>query len=365
MCLAHQLARNFDASRSEAFAERLVNTLNEGALCLMISVGHRTGLFSTLARIQAGDSHAIAEAAGLQERYVREWLAAMTTARVVEYDPEHGTYRLPPEHAAFLGGGERSDNIAVFAQYLPVMAGVEDEVVECFSNGGGVPYERYRNFHRVMAEDSAITVLSSLFDHILPLAPGLVERLEAGIEVLDAGCGSGRAVNLMAERFPASRFTGYDLSPQAIEDARREAAEKGLANARFEVRDLSDFDASAEPGRFDLVTTFDAVHDQARPLRLLRGVQRALKADGVYLMQDIHASSELHNNLDHPIGTLLYAISTMHCMTVSLAQGGEGLGTMWGRETALELLHEAGFGEVRVHRLEHDFQNDYYVIRKP
>jgi hypothetical protein len=115
---------------------------------------------------------------------------------------------------------------------------------------------------------------------------------------------------------------------------------------------------------YDLVMTFDAIHDQANPLLVLKGINRTLKADGVYLMQDIHSSSEVHNNLDHPVGTLLYTISTMHCMSVSLAQNGEGLGTMWGQEKATELLREAGFTQVEVYQLEHDFQNDYYLIRK-
>lgn len=122
-------------------------------------------------------------------------------------------------------------------------------------------------------------------------------------------------------------------------------------------------DISAPPAAFDLITTFDAVHAQARPLGLLVGVRRALRPDGVYLMQDIRAASALHDNLEHPLRPLFYSISTMHCMSVSLAQGGEGLGTMWGRERAQALLAEAGFAQVTLHELPHDIQNDYYVVR--
>ena len=146
--------------------------------------------------------------------------------------------------------------------------------------------------------------------------------------------------------------------------AREEAEDLGNDNVIFVARDLSSFDIDAEPAQFDFVTTFDAVHDQARPLAVLKGIHRALKPDGVYLMQDIHSHSELSKNLEHPVGTLLYTVSTMHCMTVSLAQGGEGLGTMWGREKAIEYLNRAGFGSIKVQQLTHDFQNDYYVIRK-
>ena len=354
----------YDVQRAEAFANRLVESLNNGALCLMVSVGHRTGLFDALAGLGPATSPEIAEAAGLDERYVREWLGAMVTGGVVDFDPESDRFTLPPEHAACLSRQAPAENIAVFAQYVPLLGAVEEDIVTCFREGGGVPYDRYPRFHAVMAEDSGQTVLSSLFDHILPLAPELPRRLEAGIRVLDLGCGSGRAVNRMAARYPRSTFLGYDLSEEAIGAARAEAEQRGLANAAFAVRDLSGFDRDAEPEGFDLVTTFDAVHDQARPLALLKGIHRSLHPDGVYLMQDIHSTGQVHGNRDHPLGTLLYTISCMHCMTVSLAQEGEGLGAMWGREKAREYLREAGFGSVTIERLPHDIQNDYYIVRK-
>jgi SAM-dependent methyltransferase len=353
----------FDDARAEAFAGRMIEALNLGSLCLLTSLGHRTGLFDALAGRGPSTSAELAEEAGLDERYVREWLAGLTMARVVEHDPADGSYFLPAEHAAFLTRAATPDNIAVFAQYVSVLGGIEDEVVECFRNGGGVPYERFSRFHEVMAEDSGQTVLGALFEHILPLVPELHERLESGIDVLDAGCGRGRALMLLAGRYPASRFMGYDLSGEAITHAREEARAAGLANLRFEVRDLTDFDRSAEPERFDFVTSFDAVHDQASPLAVLTGIRRTLRPGGLYLMQDIHASSHVHENLDHPVGTMLYTVSTMHCMTVSLAQGGEGLGTMWGRQVAEKLLREAGFDAIEVHRLAHDFQNDFWVLR--
>ncbi|HSF15093.1 MAG TPA: class I SAM-dependent methyltransferase, partial [Vicinamibacteria bacterium] len=166
----------------------------------------------------------------------------------------------------------------------------------------------------------------------------MTERLSKGIRVLDAGCGRGSALNKMAALYPRSRFVGMDLSEEAIQFARREAREAGLDNVEFLAADLSDFDESAEPESFDFITTFDAIHDQARPLRVLEGIQRALKSDGVYLMQDINGTSRLEKDLEHPAGTFLYAASLMHCMTVSLAQGGEGLGTMWGEEKTREYL---------------------------
>jgi len=353
----------YDSDRAEAFAGRMLEMLNSAAIAVMISVGHRTGLFDTLADLDTPTSHELAEAAGLNERYVREWLGTMTTGRVVEYVSATGEYRLPPEHASWLTRAASPDNLAVTAQWIPTLAAVEDEIVACFHEGGGVPYERFGRFHEVMAEESGQTVLSVLFTHILPLVAGAEERLVGGISAMDLGCGRGRALLLLAERFPTSSFVGYDLSADAIAYASQQARQRGLDNVRFEARDLSTFDVDAEPESFELVMTFDAVHDQARPLAMLRGIRRSLTDDGVYLMQDIQGSSYVHENMEHPGGPLLYMISCMHCMTVSLAQGGDGLGAMWGEEKARELLAEAGFAAVDVHLLEHDPFNAYFVVR--
>jgi 2-polyprenyl-3-methyl-5-hydroxy-6-metoxy-1,4-benzoquinol methylase len=359
----HQLMK-FDQDKADGFADRLVSALNEGALCVMASIGHRTGLFDVMDGQPPLTSDQLANRAGLNERYVREWLNSLVTADVIEYQPQEKTYHLPHEHANWLTRRSSDGNIAVFAQYITLMGTVEDDIVDCFNNGGGVPYEKFHRFHEVMAEDSGQTVLPALRDHILPLVPGLVDRLEQGIKVLDVGCGRGKALNLLAGLYPNSTFVGVDLSTEAIEYARNEAYEQGLENVQFFARDLTDFDQDEAVEQYDLITTFDAVHDQARPLNVLKGIYNALKDDGVYLMQDIHGHSEVHENLEHPIAPLLYALSTNHCMTVSLAQGGEGLGTLWGQEKARELLNAAGFKQIDIHQLEHDFQNDYYVIRK-
>jgi SAM-dependent methyltransferase len=347
----------------DGFDERFAAALNHAALMLVVSVGHRTGLLDAMAELEWTTSTEVAGRAGLDERYVREWLGAMATGGIVEVDGRGG-FLLPAAHAAFLTRSAGAQNLAVFAQYIGVLGGVEDDIVACFHNGGGVPYERFPRFHEVMAEDSGMTVLSALEDAILPLVPGLTERLEAGARVLDVGCGRGRALLQLAGRFPATEFDGIDLSEEALGWGRAEAERRGLANLRFEARDASDFDRTAAPEQYDLVLTFDAIHDQARPRNVLRGIARTLKPDGVYLMQDIHASSHVHTDLDHPLGPFLYTASCMHCTPVSLAQGGEGLGTMWGREKATELLREAGFRDIRIHRLDHDVQNDYYVVRK-
>ena len=350
-----------DTAKSEAFADRMLDILNGGALALMTSVGHQTGLFDTMKNLPPSTSEKIAEVAGLHERYVREWLGAMVTGGIVECNSEGRLFHLPAEHAEWLTREVAVNNIAVYAQYVPLLGAVEDQILHCFREGGGVPYSAYKRFHTVMAEDSGQTVIPALIGAILPLVPGLVEALERGIDVLDVGCGSGRALNLMAQTFPNSRFTGYDLSPEVTATATAEATEKGVYNVTFQEKDVALLDAE---NKFDLITAFDAIHDQARPDLVLAGIAKALRHDGVFLMQDIAASTHVQKNIGHPVGPMLYTISCMHCMSVSLAQNGMGLGAMWGEELARQMLEEAGFGRVEVKTLPHDVQNKYYLARK-
>jgi ubiquinone/menaquinone biosynthesis C-methylase UbiE len=353
--------QNIDQTRSEAFAQYMLGVLNSAGLSLMISIGQKTHLFDLLAQLPPSTSERIAQAAGLQERYVREWLAAMVTGRIMEYDAASRTYRLPAEHAAWLTRAAGPNNLAFQTQYIVLLASVQDEVVDCFSQGGGVPYSSFPQFQQLMAQDSAQVVDASLLQVTLPSIPGLVERLQAGIDVTDIGCGSGHAINVMAQAFPRSRFVGYDLSPEGIAAARAEAKRLGVTNSSFEVQDASVLDT---PGRYDLITAFDAIHDQARPAQVLATIARALRPRGIFLMVDIAASSHLEENMDHPLAPFLYTISCNHCMTVSLAANGEGLGTMWGEQKARQMLSAAGFTQLEVKHVEADFTNSYYIASK-
>ena len=312
---------------AEDFAERVFGILNSGMLSLMIGIGHRTGLFDTMAALPPSSSVEIAKAAGLDERYVREWLGAMTTGRIVDHDPVAMIFSLPPEHAASLTRAAGGGNLAVSAQWVGLLAQVEDQVVECFYRGGGVPYAAFPERRTALeAEASGAGLDPGLFDATLPLVPGLIERLRAGIDVADVGCGSGQHVNLMARTFLASRFVGLDFFDPALAAARAEASRLGLANVTFVKKDAASLDGSE---RFDFITTFDAVHDQARPDLVLAGIARSLRPGGTYLCVDARASSTLDDNLDHPFAPFLYSVSCLHCMTVSLAEGGMGLGAAW------------------------------------
>jgi SAM-dependent methyltransferase len=351
----------FDHTAAEAFAERVSQKISDGAVAVMLSVGHKLGLLDALARLGPATSHELATEAGLAERYVREWLAVMVTGGIAHHRPVNATYELPGEHAACLTRGAALGNLAVYAQTVALIGAIEGRLLDCFRTGQGTTYGDYPCFHQFMEEDSEQTVVAALFDTILPLAEGANEQLEQGMDVLDAGCGRGRALIALAERFPRSRFVGYDLCEDAIAYARHQAVERRLSNVRFEVVDLTNLD---EADVYDLVLSFDAIHDQKSPQGLLNRLLRALRPGGRYIVQDIGGSARLENNLDFPMAPLLYAISCAHCTPISLGQGGEGLGTMWGWETAEAMLADAGFNDIRRSVFPHDPMNVWFVCSK-
>jgi SAM-dependent methyltransferase len=350
----------------DEFADHLIGVVNSAMLALMISVGFRTGLFDAMEPLGPSSSAEIAAAARLEERYVREWLAAVSTGGVVVHDPVNMTFVLPPERAAALKrvvGGPGSNRIAALAQHVGVLAKLEDAVVDCFRKGGGVPYDALWSAwgDRVGPVEAMPGLLedAALLEGALPLVPRIVERLQRGIEVADVGCGDGRQLNVMAQRFPASRFVGFDyFAGESMEAGRVQARLNGLTNVRFEKKDASALDGSE---MFDFITTFDSVHDQAHPDLVLRGIAKSLRPGGVYLCVDTSGSSTLADNLGDPLGTFKYTWSVMHCMTVSLAYGGMGLGTVWGEQLARRMMTEAGFSSVETVHLPGDLINCYHI----
>ncbi|MBC9725311.1 methyltransferase domain-containing protein [Streptomyces sp. TRM68367] len=348
-----------DPARQEAFAGEVTDVLNKAALALLTSVGHQCGLFDTLAALPPSTSAGLAKAADLDERYVREWLGGMVVGGFVVYDPDERTYRLPPEHAASLTSAAGPDNLAGMMQYIALMGEVEQQIVRCFHEGGGVPYSAYPRFQALQAQETARVYDRVLVSTIVPLVPGLAERLRDGIDALDVGTGQGHAPLVLARAFPASRFHGLDQSEDGITAARAEADRAGLGNVRYTAAD-----STAITGTYDLITAFDVIHDLARPAETLSAIAGALRDGGTFLMGDIAASSRLEQNIGHPFGPALYGFSVFYCMTTSLSTGGAGLGTAWGRETALRMLTEAGFGQVEVKSVEGDPINAYYIATK-
>lgn len=353
--------QDYNNSKADEFASKMFQFLNSGMLSLMISIGYKTGLFDIIAQLKPSTSQEISQASNLNERYIREWLGAMVTGNIIEYDPLTEKYFLPKEHSAFLTRKSGIDNLAVLAQYVSLMGNVEDKIVECFRNGGGLPYSEYPKFQQLQAEETARIFDSMLTNQILPLIPDINNRLNDGIRVLDIGCGRGRAVNLMGKAFSRSKFTGCDISHEGILSAKEEAKNMGLTNVQFEIKDAL---LVEELGKFDLITAFDTIHDQVQPTKVLKAINASLNNDGFFLMQDIAASSKVEKNIDSILAPTLYTISTMHCMSVSLAFDGEGLGTMWGKELAVNKLTEAGFKDIKIKNVEGDIMNYYYVSRK-
>jgi SAM-dependent methyltransferase len=363
-----------DCSQStrEHFAARMTEILNAGALNLALAIGYRTGLFDAMDRLQGPQTcAAIAAAAGLDARYVREWLAVMATGKVValtEDDAGEACYRLPPAHADLLTRRAGSANLGVYAQEIPLLTTIAlESVIEGLATGAGVPYERYPRFQRFMTELADAKHRRMLVPRFLPSVDDgrMVARLEAGIRVCDLGCGEGLALLLMAEAYPASRFVGIDICADSLARGRQEARRLGLTNVEFLCQDVAGLGpGDRTPQRFDYITAFDAIHDQTRPLEALRAAHALLAPDGAFSMVDIAADSRLAANLEHPMGPFLYTVSLMHCMPVGLVNGGMGLGMMWGRQRATALLEEAGFSRVTVASIPEDAFNLHFFCRK-
>jgi len=349
-----------DENKVEEFSERILSLYVDNSLTYMIDIGYRTGLFEAATEGPATSAE-LAARAGLTERYVREWLGALTTGGVFGYDETTKTYTLPPEHAVCLSG-DTEFNLAPMSIMGALLAKTLGDVAQAFREGGGVPYSGFPEFTEAMDQMSRQAYDAVLVGAWLPLADGLTERLRAGTRVADVGCGSGHAVNVLAREFPASNFTGYDISDEGIDRARKEASDFGVSNASFETVDVAQLRVG-EP--FDVAFAFDAIHDQVDPAAVLARVFESLAPGGTFVMVDIKAASALEENLDNPFAPLLYSVSTLHCLTVSLAHGGAGLGTVWGQELAFSMLADAGFVGAEVHDTPGDPMNCLYVASKP
>jgi len=347
-----------DTARAEKFVSRMTTLMNEGMVSVLVSMGHELGLFDTLDGMQSSTSEQIATASGLTERYVREWLGGMVAGGVVEY--ADGKYRLPPEHAQVLTRTAGADNFAAFVHSTALLADRRHEVLDAFRRGGGVPYDRYDDFMALWAGLNAAKFKRALLGQLPQAIPNVDDKLAAGSDVLEIGCGEGHATNVMAAAYPNSRFVGFDLRENAIEVASQNARDLGATNAEFHVCDLATLDSTAS---WDLITGFDVIHDQAKPREVLSIVRQSLRPGGTFLMVDIHANSDVGENRSHPAGPFLYGTSLLHCMTVSLAYDGEGLGAVWGEQKARELLTDAGFTRIEVKQLEGDPLNAFYVAR--
>ncbi|RJP83136.1 MAG: class I SAM-dependent methyltransferase [Desulfobacteraceae bacterium] len=350
----------------------MIDILNMGALNLALGIGYQLGLFDVMDAMGGpAGSRQIAGKSGLNQRYIEEWLGVMATGGVITVSrADDGVllFHLPKAHGDFLTRRSGNSNLGVYTQEIPLLNRTAmDGVLKGFTTGEGVPYETYGKFQSFMSELADAKHRQVLVDTFLPsVAKGeVVSALQKGIRVCDLGCGQGVAVCLMAKAFPNSWFVGLDISGEAIRDAAANARQENLSNAEFRCLDAAKLSGSAEFGNaFQYITAFDSIHDQTRPMAALHGVYHMLRPGGFFSMVDIAASSDLSKNLDHPMGPFLYTVSLMHCMPVGLVDKGRGLGMMWGREKALDMLARAGFSDIKVESIPEDSFNDHFLCRK-
>ena len=347
-----------DPDLAKQFAGKMLNIYTGAVLTKLIDIGYQTGLFEA-SKLGPASSEELSERAGLNERYVREWLGAMTTGGIYTFEAATQRYTLPEEHAVALTG-EGASNLCPASRIINHFGTHLPALTRCFRSGGGISYSAYRPVFTQCMDDSWRRVFDQhLVAGFIGAVPGLSESLRRGIAVLDVGCGTGHAMNILAREFPASNFTGYDIAEDAIASASAEAQQMGLTNSRFEIADVARL---PDTPKFDLITAFDAIHDQVAPDAVLRGISHALKAGATFLMVDFKFSSKVEENVGNPFAAMHYGFSLMHCMPVSLAHGGAGLGTVWGQQLAQRMLAEAGFGSVEILDTPRP-QNCSYVCR--
>lgn len=344
----------------QTFMEKVLGDYAGANAFFMAAIGDRLGLFNNLAARGTATSPELAVRTGLQERYVREWLAGMAAAGYLTYEPDTGRYALPAEHAPVLA--EEAGRFFLgyaFFEYSTNYGQTFHRLLGAFRDGGGVPQDLFgEEVTEAIDRSTAPWCEHLLVPEWLPAMPDVLAKLQAGATVADVGCGRGRAVINLARAFPACSVVGYDVYEPAVVAAQSRAAAAGLSDrVRFEVRDV----VRGLPQRFDVVTTFDVVHDSVDPGRLLRAIHDSLKPDGRYLCVDINCSERPEDNVG-PLSTVLYGVSLAYCMTVSLAEGGEGLGTLGLHEAKLtELASETGFSQVRRVPIEDPFNNLYVL----
>ncbi len=359
-------------NKRESFSKKMTDILNYGALNLAMAIGYRTGMFDVMDGLDSPKTvSAIAERAGLNTRYVKEWLGVMVCGGIVELtvgEAGDDLFVLPKEHGDLMARRAGHDNIGLYTQEIPLLTTCAmDPVVQGFKSGEGIGYDQYPKFQDFMSQLANAKHQQVLIDQFLPSIENgqLIQRLKAGIRVCDMGCAEGIALMLMARAFPASKFVGMDISEEAIIKAETSARQQGLHNVTFLQTDATTLKENRNLEKsFDYVTAFDVIHDLTRPLEALEGVHSILKRGGLFSMVDIAASSSLFENKAHPMGPFLYTVSLMHCMPVGLVDGGKGLGMMWGHQKAVEMIEDAGFAKVEVLEIPTDSFNSHYFCRR-
>lgn len=349
----------FNEAEMMSFGEKVLGELATMFFANMAYIGEKLDLFKWMAQSGPVTAQELAKVSSLQPRYLQEWLSAMAAAGWIDYDAERGCFTLPPEHAVFFAQENHPMYLGGALEALGVYGETVPKIMACFRKGGGLSLaDQHPDMPKVMDRLSAPLFENFLTKLWIPeLLPQVHEKLTAGGEVADVGCGAGRALVNMAQAYPSSRFAGYEP----------DAASANRANSLVKQEKLEDrvhifnLPSSDMPDRqYDFVTTFDVVHDLADPQTLIDDVRRALRADGTYLMKEANCSHRLEENL-HPVGKLLYSLSTLYCLPFSLANSGAGIGTCMGEELPRQMCNQAGFSHFRKLPFNHPLDVLYEV----
>jgi 2-polyprenyl-3-methyl-5-hydroxy-6-metoxy-1,4-benzoquinol methylase len=349
-----------DNKKVQEFGDRLLRDNAASVRCALNYIGDKLGLFKALQQAGSTTVADFAKRTGMQERYLKEWLGAMVSAEYVEYDAQKQTYHLTPEKAAFLADEASPMFSASMFSIVKALWDVTPKVSECFKTGGGVPHsEQSQEMDCGTERFSQVYFDHHLTQEWIPAVSGLEEKLSKGAHVADVGCGNGQSVFTLAKKYPQAEVWGFDNFAPVIDEANKRLAGQGLKNAHFAAKGAAEVE---NKGKFDFVTTFDVIHDMADPLGGLRAIREMLKPDGVYMMVEMNVSDRLEENIN-PFASMLYSISTLYCMTVSLAENGKGVGACMGEGPARAMAMEAGFTKFERLPVNHPFAAIYILKR--
>lgn len=349
-----------DEKKIEELAFRVVGDMGGAFTMALGYIGDRLGIFKAMSDAGPLTSVELAEKTRLNERYVREWAKAMVAGEYIDYEPESDKYVMTDEQAFVLANEDSPMFMGGAFHFTTPSIWKVPEVMNAFENGGGVPYsELPDDIPEAIERFFRPGYIHFLTQEWLPAVEGLKEKLEAGATVADVGCGCGQSTVAMAKAYPKSKILGIDNDATSIERARKLAQENQVSNAEFLCAPAEEI---AGEQKYDLICSFDCIHDMIDPLGTLKAIREALAEEGVYFWSEPNASDKPHENRN-PVGRVFSSISPLHCMTVSLAHGGEGLGTVIGENGARELAQKAGFSSFEKLAIENPF-NQFFALSR-
>ena len=359
------MAKNVDTA--SGFESHLGDIASLACVAHGVGLGSNLGLFDTIVKLdKPATCETIATAAGYRERYVREWLGLMVTGKIIDYDVTDKTYYISEHKKPFLTEAGKERNAAVFFSGIDIATNASRDIEACFKPDGprGLPYSRYVGFHDWRTARVKAKFQWHVIEEALKLAPGLVQTLERGARVCDAGCSTGHQLRTMAQHYPKSSFVGFDIDDDAVNVAAVSSKTLGLSNILFTVEDGCNMPADWS-NTYDALFVWDVVHDVPHSAKFLREIIRVLKPGGLFFMMDINVHTNLGDNMSNMHTAVYYGMSFYHCMPVSLYhESGEGLGAAWGVEKQRQYLEDAGFVKIQQINRTKDDGSSYFIAYK-